>query len=121
MIFDHIVLSVSDQIKSSLFYTAALSPLGITLIREDGRCSGYGTNGKPSFWICHDSVIQNPMHIAFVASDRASVDAFYEVALSSGGRDNGQPGIRAHYHANYYSAFVFDPDGHNIEAVCRKY
>jgi catechol 2,3-dioxygenase-like lactoylglutathione lyase family enzyme len=120
VIFDHIVLIVTDTEKSKQFYAEALAPLGIALIKEEDGCVGFGTNGKPSLWICNDDEIQNPMHIAFVAPDHKSIDEFYVAALSTGGRDNGKPGLREHYQPNYYSAFVLDPDGHNIEAVYRK-
>jgi catechol 2,3-dioxygenase-like lactoylglutathione lyase family enzyme len=119
MIFDHIVLAVTNQKKSKEFYLRALTPLGISFVRDDAECSGFGTNNKPSFWICEESPIQKPMHIAFIAENRKSVDAFYEAAIVAGGKNNGEPGIRNHYSPNYYSAFVIDPDGHNIEAVCR--
>lgn len=120
MIFDHIVLAVSDQKSSKHFYLRALLPLGISFVRDDAECSGFGTNDKPSFWVCEEMPIQKPMHIAFIAEDRKSVDAFYDAAMAAGGKDNGAPGIREHYGRSYYSAYVIDPDGHNIEAVCRK-
>ena len=120
MIFDHVVLSVSDVNKSKDFYSDALLPLGIMLIREEDGCIGFGANKKPSFWICSDNVIQKPMHIAFIAEDRKAVEMFHEAAIAAGGKNNGNPGIREHYHPHYYGAFVIDPDGHNIEAVCRK-
>jgi len=120
MIFDHIVLIVSNGEQSKDFYSHALRPLGITLIREEDQCIGFGSNGKPSLWVCEEDNPQKPMHIAFIAEDRKSVDAFYDAAIAVGGKDNGKPGIREHYHPHYYGAFVIDPDGHNIEAVCRK-
>ena len=121
MIFDHIVLIISDHKKSKIFFSKALLPLGIKFIREDDGCVGFGTNDKASFWVCEEKKnIQKPMHIAFIAENRKAVDEFHEVAITAGGKDNGAPGIREHYHANYYAAFVLDPDGHNIEAVCRK-
>lgn len=120
MIFDHLVLSVSDTEKSKHFYAKALAPLGIAFIKEEDGCIGFGTNGKSSFWICSDAEIQRPMHIAFIAPDRKAIDAFYTSAVLAGGRDNGKPGLREHYQPNYYAAFVLDPDGHNIEAVCRR-
>jgi len=80
--------------------------------------AGFGANGKPDFWIGGEGGIDRPLHVAIVAKDRATVDAFYQAALAAGGRDNGSPGLRPHYHAHYYGAFVLDPDGHNIEAVC---
>ena len=119
MVFDHLVLVVSDQKKSKEFYLRALLPLGISFVRDDAECSGFGTFGKPSFWICEEIDIQKPMHIAFIAENRKSVDEFYEAAIAAGGKNNGAPGIRDHYGPNYYSAYVIDPDGHNIEAVCR--
>jgi catechol 2,3-dioxygenase-like lactoylglutathione lyase family enzyme len=120
MIFDHIVLSISDANKSKNFYVNALLPLGIKLIREEDGCIGFGTQNKPSLWLCQEAPVQEPMHIAFIAENRKAVDEFHKAALKAGGKDNGTPGIRAHYQPNYYGAFVIDPDGHNIEAVCRK-
>lgn len=119
MIFDHIVLSVADSERSKQFYINSLAPLGITLIKEEDGCVGFGNNGKPSFWICKDNEVQKPMHIAFIASDHDSINAFHQAAILAGGRDNGKPGLREQYHRGYYGAFVIDPDGHNIEAVCR--
>ena len=81
--------------------------------------AGFGAKGRPQFWIGGGKPIIGRVHFAFVAKDRAAVDAFHEAALEAGGKDNGPPGLRPHYHANYYGAFVLDPDGHNIEAVCR--
>ena len=80
--------------------------------------AGFGADGKPDFWIGGEGGLNKPLHVAILAGNRAAVDAFYHAAIAAGGRDNGAPGIRAHYHPNYYAAFVFDPDGHNIEAVC---
>ena len=80
--------------------------------------AGFGAGGKPDFWFGAEGAMNKPMHVAILAKDRATVDAFYKAAMAAGGRDNGPPGIRPHYHANYYGAFVLDPDGHNIEAVC---
>ena len=79
---------------------------------------GFGKNGKPEFWIGSDGKTTPPLHVAFVVDDRAAVRAFHEAALRAGGRDNGAPGLRPQYHPNYYGAFVFDLDGHNVEAVC---
>jgi catechol 2,3-dioxygenase-like lactoylglutathione lyase family enzyme len=122
---DHIGFPVSDYQRAKAFYTQALAPLGCSLIMEvtqDDRpgelAAGFGANGKPDFWIGGEGALNKPVHIAILAEDRATVDAFYKAALAAGGRDNGAPGIRAHYHPNYYGAFVLDPDGHNIEAVC---
>jgi catechol 2,3-dioxygenase-like lactoylglutathione lyase family enzyme len=122
---DHLGLTVSDFARGRAFFDAALAPLGIGVVmevtpEETGGSShaGYGSDGKPYFWIGSAGPATGSLHVAFVAADRASVDAFYAAALAAGGRDNGPPGIRAHYHPNYYGAFVLDPDGHNIEAVC---
>lgn len=116
---DHVSIGVSDIERSKAFYDRALGPLGIErLYFEDGF--GYGQNGKAYFWIGRREAVRTGTHIAFAAEDRAAVDAFHAAALSVGGRDNGAPGLRLHYHADYYAAFVLDPDGHNIEAVCRR-
>jgi catechol 2,3-dioxygenase-like lactoylglutathione lyase family enzyme len=123
---DHIGFAVSDFARAKAFYAAALAPLGYDLIMEVGKAegvnpaAGFGTEGKPDFWIGADGKINLPMHIALLAKDRKAVDAFYTAAMKAGARDNGPPGIRAHYHPNYYGAFVLDPDGHNIEAVCHQ-
>ena len=122
---DHIGFSVSDYDRAKAFYLKALAPLGYSLIMEapaevteNGKAAaGFGANGKPDFWIAGEGKLEKPVHVAIVAKDRATVDAFYQAAIAAGGRDNGPPGIRAHYHPNYYGAFVLDPDGHNIEAV----
>jgi len=120
MIFDHIVLSVSNLEMSKHLYSHALSALGMAFIREDDGCIGFGSHGKPSLWLYEDSLPHKPMHIAFIAQDRKSVDAFHQAALAAGGKDNGAPGLRPQYHQDYYGAFIIDPDGHNIEAVCRQ-
>jgi catechol 2,3-dioxygenase-like lactoylglutathione lyase family enzyme len=122
---DHTGMSVSDYERSKNFYAMALAPLGFSVIMEfpgaDGTMAcGFGVGGKPSFWVSGEGKTSPALHIAFLANDRESVDAFYEAALAAGGKDNGAPGIRAHYHANYYGAFVLDPDGHNVEGVCHK-
>jgi catechol 2,3-dioxygenase-like lactoylglutathione lyase family enzyme len=129
---DHMGISARDFEASRQFYDAALAPLGVVKVmevtpEESGgyHAIGYGMEGKPSFWLSND--IQKigaggqrgtGIHIAFAAADRASVGAFYAAAIAHGGSDNGPPGIRSHYHPNYYAAFVFDPDGFNLEAVC---
>ncbi|TDT87664.1 catechol 2,3-dioxygenase-like lactoylglutathione lyase family enzyme [Azorhizobium sp. AG788] len=122
---DHLGLAVSDLERSRSFYLAALGPLGATVqmqvsAQETGGHAhiGFGAAGKPSFWISDARPVSGPLHVAFAAPDRASVDAFYATALAAGGRDNGAPGLRLHYHPNYYAAFVLDPDGNNVEAVC---
>ena len=117
---DHVVIRVSDFEQSKRFYAQALSPLGYELLREPSvSAAGFGRQGKPEFWISQGDRGQ-PVHIAFAADDRARVDAFHEEALAAGGRNNGGPGLRPKYHPSYYGAFVFDPDGNNIEAVCHE-
>ena len=121
---DHVGFPVSDYARSKAFYEKVLATLGYTLIMEvqqnehDAKAAGFGANGKPDFWIGGEGGLNSAMHIAITAKDRGAVDAFYKTALAAGARDNGPPGIRAHYHPNYYGAFVLDPDGHNVEAVC---
>ncbi|UGA44212.1 VOC family protein [Bradyrhizobium quebecense] len=116
---DHVTIGISDIERSKTFYDAALRPLGITrLYAEGAEFAGYGVRPKAFFWIGRRATPQTGAHIAFTANDRVTVDRFYDDAIKAGGRDNGRPGIRPHYHANYYGAFVLDPDGHNIEAVC---
>lgn len=122
---DHIGLSVSDIERSKAFYTRALAPIGFQLLVEipislSGTKDfvGFGEPPKPEFWISTGTPNTPPVHVAFRVNARAQVDAFHATALSAGGRDNGAPGIRPHYHPNYYGAFVLDPDGHNIEVVC---
>lgn len=121
---DHIGVPVSDYAKAKAFYEKALAPLGIGLIMEvtpeqtgGDWAAGFGSQGKPYFWIGPSPEIART-HFAFVAPDRATVDAFHKGALVAGARDNGAPGLRPHYHEHYYGAFVLDPDGHNVEAVC---
>lgn len=123
---DHIGFSVSDYDRARAFYVQALAPLGYALVMEvtpeqtgGGRGAGFGIDGRPDFWIGDGGAADKPLHVAFVAKTRATVDAFYRAALAAGGRDNGAPGLRPHYDANYYGAFVRDLDGHNVEAVCR--
>ena len=118
---DHVTLGVSDIERSRKFYDQALGPLGIERLYAEGdNASGYGANRKAFFWISLREVLHSGSHVAFVADDRETVDRFHQAALLAGGRDNGQPGLRPHYHQNYYGAFVLDPDGHNIEAVCHR-
>jgi catechol 2,3-dioxygenase-like lactoylglutathione lyase family enzyme len=123
---DHTGLNVSDFTRSKAFYLKALAPLGYQLIKELPKeyapqgAMGLGVPPKSDFWFAGVTPQSPPVHVAFRAGSRAQVDAFYEAALAAGGRDNGPPGIREHYHPNYYGAFVLDPDGHNIEAVCHE-
>ena len=115
---DHVSLSVRDYAASRGFYAKALRPLGYELAMEFGQVAGFGVGGKPDFWIAAGMPQQPAIHVAFASQNRATVDAFYQAALAAGGKDNGPPGLRPHYHPSYYAAFVFDPDGNNIEAVC---
>jgi len=116
---DHVTIGVRDIERSKKFYDRALLPLGITRLYGEGeRFAGYGIRPKAFFWIGMRETSQTGAHIAFSTNHRAIVDRFYEEAVAAGGRDNGPPGIRPNYHADYYGAFVLDPDGHNIEAVC---
>jgi len=122
---DHIGLAASDFDRSLAFYSIALKPLGITLIMQfpaggpaGQAAAGFGVGGKPELWISPGGPVTPRIHIALTANSRAEVDAFYEAARAAGGTDNGAPAVRAHYHPNYYGAYVLDPDGHNIEAVC---
>ncbi len=123
---DHVGFAVTDAERSRAFYEQALAPLGITLImtatpdqtQAGGTAHGFGSDGKPYFWIGDNEKTGEGTHVAFAVGTRAEVDAFCEAALAAGGRDNGGPGLRPHYHPDYYAAFVFDPDGMNIQAVC---
>ena len=123
---DHVTLVVGDYKRAKAFYEKALAPLGIKPIMDFGQACGFGRDTMPDFWIGtgptsfqtpeHLRVI-TPTHVAFAARSRAEVEAFYRAALEAGGKDFGAPGVRAHYHPNYYGAFVLDLDGHDIEAV----
>jgi len=125
---DHVGFAVSDLARSRAFYEQALASIGIALIMEvgselteaGGTALGFGRDGKPFFWIGDNEQVGEGTHVAFAVPTRAEVDAFHEAALAAGGRDHGAPGLRPHYHPNYYAAFVLDPDGLNIEAVCHK-
>jgi catechol 2,3-dioxygenase-like lactoylglutathione lyase family enzyme len=123
---DHLGLRVKDLARSKTFYTAALAPLGYQIVMEvtpemgaayEGV--GFGVPPKPDFWIGRGAP-NGPVHVAFVAANRKTVDAFYAAAMKTGGRDHGAPGLRAHYHPHYYGAFVLDPDDNNVEVVCHK-
>lgn len=125
---DHIGVAISNIDRSRAFYEAALKPLGIAKIFEygpdktdsGGTAIGFGKDGMPFFWVGDNERVGEGTHVAFTAPDRATVDAFYAAALAAGGKDNGAPGLRPKYHPNYYGAFVLDPDGINVEAVCHK-
>jgi catechol 2,3-dioxygenase-like lactoylglutathione lyase family enzyme len=125
--FDHLSISTTNLNAAKQFYTKALAPLGIKMLMEitpemtgtDDAYFGFGVD-RPQFWIAKGEKMQRGTHVAFSADSRKTVDAFYKAAIAAGGTDNGKPGLRPHYHENYYGAFVLDPDGHNIEAVCHK-
>ena len=125
---DHVGISVSDYHKSRAFYVDALLPLGVDVVMDvtaeqtgGYQGSGFGTDSKPWFWIgTGEARSGSGTHVAFVAATRKDVDRFYAAAIAAGGRDNGAPGLRPHYHAHYYGAFVLDPDGNNVEAVCHR-
>ena len=124
---DHVGIPVSDYERSKAFYSKVLKPLGYELVFEVSstetggkRQAGFGTGKSPQFWIGTGKTIKGGQaHIAFVAKSRDAVRGFYDAAMKAGGSDNGAPGLRPHYHENYFGAFVLDPDGQNIEAVCR--
>ncbi len=122
---DHIGIGASDYAASRRFYLAALAPLGIGIEMEMTATEtggwegiGLGRRGKPFFWVSSGGARGTGMHVAFLAESRAQVDAFHAAALAAGGANHGAPGLRPHYHPNYYGAFVLDPDGINVEAVC---
>jgi catechol 2,3-dioxygenase-like lactoylglutathione lyase family enzyme len=117
---DHFTLTVRDYDRSKAFYSSVLKPLGYGLRMSFEEMCGFGDEAKPYFWIKQGDLPTPPMHIAFIAKARADVDAFHAAALAVGARDEGKPGIRAHYHPHYYAAFVIDPDGHPLEAVIQK-
>ncbi len=115
---DHAVVRVHDFKKSRRFYEAALQPLGYRVLKEFPGFVGLGAGDKTDLWIGQDDAATKGVHLAFASRDRRSVDAFHAAALKAGGKDHGAPGIRMNYHPNYYGAFVLDPEGNNIEAVC---
>ena len=117
---DHIGIQVSDLERSIAFYAKALAPLGYTLVMKWEQFAGFGVAGKPDFWIGGGRAPTDKVHVAFRASGREMVREFYREAMAAGGKDNGAPGVRPHYHEHYYGGFVLDPDGHNVEAVCHE-
>jgi catechol 2,3-dioxygenase-like lactoylglutathione lyase family enzyme len=117
-VFDHVGIGVSNLKASKTFFLEALAPIGMGAVMEVSDAVGLGQGRKPSFWLGQSDVQPAPLHLAFTAQTRAQVDEFYRRALASGGKDNGPPGLRPHYHAHYYAAFVIGPDGHNVEVVC---
>ncbi len=124
---DHTSLSFADFIAAKKFYMAALAPLRISLLMEFPKAitgyadvAGFGADGKPLLWLGNAGKTTPHVHLAFRVENRAQVDAFYAAAIAAGGKVNGGPGLREMYHPTYYAAFVLDPEGHNIEAVCHK-
>jgi catechol 2,3-dioxygenase-like lactoylglutathione lyase family enzyme len=117
---DHVGLNVADYEVSKAFFERTLGPLGYRVIMDfpEFGGAGFGSDDKPEFWIAARDPRGTGTHVSFVASDRSAVDAFHAAGLDAGGSDNGAPGVREHYHPTYYAAFVLDPDGNNIEAVC---
>jgi catechol 2,3-dioxygenase-like lactoylglutathione lyase family enzyme len=124
-VIDHVSVCIKNYERSKAFYVQALRPLGIELMMEFGKAAGFG-RGKPELWLGEGPAefqtkeqLQpiTPQHVCLLGRSREEVDAFYKAALAAGGKDNGPPGLRPHYHPGYYGAFVIDPDGHNIEAV----
>jgi catechol 2,3-dioxygenase-like lactoylglutathione lyase family enzyme len=115
-LIDHLALRVRDERRSRTFYERALEPFGVKVV-ESSRGPGFAIEGGGDFWIGEGEPPAAPVHVAFAAADRATVDKFHRAAVEAGGRDNGAPGLRPHYHAGYYAAFVIDPDGNNVEAV----
>ena len=132
---DHVSVRVVDYDRSKKFYQEALAPLGFTLAMENSSGAGFRRGPIPSFWVKQGEALNlaaalptrelagcggAAVHVAFASDNRGMVDAFHRAALAAGGRDNGAPSLRPEYHPNYYGAFVIDPDGYNIEAVCHK-
>jgi catechol 2,3-dioxygenase-like lactoylglutathione lyase family enzyme len=117
-VLDHVTFAVGDLAKARAFYDKALAPVGICALVAGDGFAGYGDT-RPFFWMGAGAALSGRLHVAFAAKDRAGVVAFHTAALAAGGTDNGAPGLRPHYDADYYGAFVLDPEGHNIEAVCR--
>jgi len=118
MVFDHIGFNVSDFAATKAFLVGALAPLGIVVTQEGEGWAMVGRPGEGQFWFGSFGAAPGPIHVAFAATNREQVRRFHAAALAAGGKDNGAPGLRPHYHANYYGAFVIGPDGHNFEAVC---
>jgi len=121
-VLDHISIQCAEPARAAAFYDVVLASLGAARVMEFGSVIGYGTDGKPSFWIgpLTDNIENREVHIAFTASDRPAVDAFFDAAVSTGAEVLHAPRVWPEYHANYYGAFVRDPDGNNVEAVCHR-
>jgi catechol 2,3-dioxygenase-like lactoylglutathione lyase family enzyme len=119
-VLDHVIINVSDFDGARAFYEQSLEPLGVGVVMEFEQMCGFGENGKPYLWIAERDNPSAPVHVALAAVDHDAVDAFHRAALAAGGTENGEPGVRPHYHRDYYGAFVLDADGNNIEAVCHE-
>jgi catechol 2,3-dioxygenase-like lactoylglutathione lyase family enzyme len=121
-VFDHVGLNVTDYGASRAFYERALAPLGYSVVMdlEGYDAVAFGDDGRPSFWVVQRDPVGGSAHVAFSCESREAVDAFHAAALAAGGTDNGPAGVREHYHPTYYGAFVLDPDGNNVEAVCHR-
>jgi catechol 2,3-dioxygenase-like lactoylglutathione lyase family enzyme len=121
-VIDHVGVNVKDFAESRRFYERALEPLGyrVLVAFDEWNAAGFGQDRKPDFWVAQREPLGTGTHVAFTCDDRATVDRFHAAALDAGGIDNGAPGLREHYHSTYYSAFVLDPDGNNVEAVCHR-
>ena len=116
---DHVIIAVTNLDSAKEFYKAALAPLGYELGLVGDWGAGFkSVQGVPDFWLHSAETVATPTHVAFQADSHDLVEAFYAAAIAAGGKDNGAPGLRPHYHETYYAAFVLDADGHNIEAVC---
>jgi catechol 2,3-dioxygenase-like lactoylglutathione lyase family enzyme len=121
MMFDHLGLHVRDLAAAARFYQAALQPLGHVAGSADGETASFGPSGEPALWLYRaPGAMPQGMHIGFAAPSRESVERFHAAGIAAGGRDNGKPGLRADYGPRYYAAFLIDPDGNNVEAVCLK-
>ena len=118
--YDHVGLKVKDLEASVRFYTAALAPLSFVLCSRDASGAGFGPAGEPALWLYAGASSKAGTHVAFRANDRAAVDRFHAAGIAAGGKDNGPPGLRADYSPKYYAAFLVDPDGNNVEAVCMR-
>jgi len=118
--YDHLGLRVKDLEASVRFYAAALKELGHELVTHDKSSAGLGSGSSTGLWLSTDEATHTPLHLAFSARSRSAVDAFYRAGLKARGRDNGAPGLREDYSPTYYAAFLLDPDGNNVEAVCQK-
>jgi catechol 2,3-dioxygenase-like lactoylglutathione lyase family enzyme len=119
-VIDHIVVNVRDLARSKVLYATALAPLGYVVAKEFPGAVGLGVGSRADIWLWRRDPVATGIHVAILCGTRSMVDAFYAAAIKAGARDNGAPGPRAQYHPDYYGAFVLDPDGNNLEAVCHE-